>query len=214
MFTGIIQKIGEVMALHRSGGAGRLAVRAGAWVPPVALGESLAIEGVCLTVAQLSGEVLDFDVLEETLAKTTLGGKKTGDGVNLERAVRAGDFLGGHIVSGHVDGVGNIARLSRVGADRVAEVRCDREILHGIVPKGSIAINGISLTVVEVKANAFTVHIIPHTWENTSLHTARAGAVVNLETDILGKYVERHLAARANKSSVTLDQLRATGFAD
>jgi riboflavin synthase len=214
MFTGIIQKVGEVAALQRSGGAGRLALKAGAWTPPVALGESIAIEGVCLTVAQISGEVLHFDVLEETLAKTTLGGKKRGDGVNLERAVRAGDFLGGHIVSGHVDGVGAIARLGRAGADRIVEVRCGADLLRGIVPKGSIALNGISLTVVEVKADAFTVHIIPHTWEHTSLRTARAGDAVNLETDILGKYVARHLAAREKKSSVTFDQLRAAGFAD
>jgi riboflavin synthase len=214
MFTGIIQKVGEVMALQRSGGAGRLALKAGAWIPPVALGESIALEGVCLTVAQISGEVLHFDVLEETLAKTTLGSKKIGDGVNLERAVRAGDFLGGHIVSGHVDGIGKIMRLGHVGADRVVEVRCGAEILHGIVPKGSIAINGISLTVVEVTTSAFTVHIIPHTWEGTSLRAARAGDAVNLETDILGKYVERHLAAREKKSSLTLDQLRDAGFAD
>ena len=214
MFTGIIQKVGEVAALQRSGGAGRLALKAGAWTPPVALGESLAIEGVCLTVAQLSGEVLHFDVLEETLARTTLGGKQAGDGVNLERAVRAGDFLGGHIVSGHVDGTGEIARLGHAGADRVVEVRCGAELLHGVVPKGSIALNGISLTVVAVTAHTFTVHIIPHTWANTSLRNARVGEAVNLETDILGKYVERHLAAREKKSSVTLDQLRAAGFAD
>lgn len=214
MFTGIIQRVGEVAALHRSGGAGRLALKAGGWTPPVALGESIAIEGVCLTVARLAGEILHFDVLEETLAKTTLGGKKAGDGVNLERAVRAGDFLGGHIVSGHVDGVGEIARFGRAGADRVVEIRRGADLLHGVVPKGSIAINGISLTVVEVKAAAFTVHIIPHTWENTSLRVARVGDAVNLETDILGKYVARHLTARERKSSVTLDQLRAAGFAD
>ena len=213
MFTGIIQKVGAVVTLQRGGSAGRLALKAGAWTPPVALGESIAIEGVCLTVAKIFGEVLHFDVLEETLAKTTLGSKKSGDGVNLERAVRAGDFFGGHIVSGHVDGVGKIMRLGHAGADRVVEVQCGAEILHGIVPKGSIALNGISLTVVEVKANACTMHIIPHTWEHTSLRVARVGAAVNLETDMLGKYVERHLAARS-PSTLTLDKLRAAGFAD
>ena len=213
MFTGIIQKVGEIVTLQRSSGLGRLALKAGAWTPPIALGESIAIEGVCLTVAQISGERLHFDVLEETLAKTTLGMKRAGDGVNLERAVRVGDFLGGHIVSGHVDGVGKIAGLGRVGADRVVEVQCSAEILRGIVPKGSVAINGSSLTVVEVKANAFTVHIIPHTWDHTSLCSAQVGETVNLETDILGKYVERHLAARS-QSTLTLDKLRAAGFAD
>ena len=213
MFTGIIQKVGEVVALQRSGDAGRLALKAGVWTPLVALGESIAVEGICLTVAQISGEVLHFDVREETLAKTTLGSKKTGDGGNLERAVRASDFLGGHIVSGHVDGVGKIARLGHAGADRVVEVRCGAEILRGIVPKGSIAINGISLTVVEVKPSAFTVHIIPHTEDNTSLRSARAGDAVNLETDIIGKYVARHLDAR-EQPNLTLDKLRAAGFTD
>lgn len=213
MFTGIVQKVGEVVALQRNGGAGRLVVKAGAWVPPVALGESIAIEGVCLTVAHMTGEVLNFDVLEETFARTTLGGKKTGDVLNLERAVRAGDFLGGHIVSGHVDGMGKIRGLGYEGADRVVEVQCDEDILQGLVPKGSIAISGISLTVVELKPDAFTVHIIPHTWEHTSLRAARAGDGVNLETDVIGKYVVRHLAAR-EQSTLTLDKLRSAGFAD
>lgn len=212
MFTGIIQKIGEVVALHSGGGAGRLAVKAGEWTPAVALGESIAIEGVCLTVAQLSGEAVHFDVLEETLAKTTLGARRPGAAVNLERAVRAGDFLGGHIVTGHVDGVGTIRSVGQAGADRVVEVACGGELLPGIVPKGSIALNGISLTVVEVRADAFTVHIIPHTWGNTSLRAVRPGDAVNLETDILGKYVARHLAAQG-PSTLTLDKLRAAGFA-
>ena len=212
MFTGIIQKVGEIVALQRSGGAGHLTVNAGTWAPPVALGESIAIEGVCLTVAQISGEVLHFDVLEETLAKTTLGGKRPGDGVNLERAVRSGDFLGGHIVSGHVDGTGTIRSIGHTGADRVVEVACDGELLQGIVPKGSITLNGISLTVVEVRADAFTVHIIPHTWEHTSLSSAKPGDALNLETDIIGKYVQRHLAARS--APLTMEQLRAAGFAD
>jgi len=213
MFTGIIQKVGEVVALQQSGGAGRLAIKLGAWTPPVVRGESFAIEGVCLTVAQLSGEILNFDVLEETFAKTTLGGKKIGAKLNLERAVRAGDFLGGHIVTGHVDGIGKIRRLGHAGADRVVEVQCAAEILRGLVPKGSIALSGISLTVVQLKPDAFTVHIIPHTWEHTSLRVARAGDVVNLETDILGKYVARHLAAHG-PSALTLDKLRAAGFLD
>ena len=126
---------------------------------------------------------------------------------------RAGDFLGGHIVSGHVDGVGKIRRLGHAGADRVVEVECGQDILRGLVPKGSIALCGISLTVVDLTPDAFTVHIIPHTWANTSLRAARAGDAVNLETDIIGKYVARHLAAHS-PATLTLDQLRAAGFAD
>jgi len=213
MFTGIIQNVGELVALCRSGGAGRLAVRSGPWAPPVTLGESIAVEGVCLTVAEFSGEVVTFDVLEETFSKTSLETKTIGTALNLERAVRACDFLGGHIVTGHVDGIGGIRRIGHVGADRVVEVQCDTEILQGLVPKGSITLDGISLTVVEIKPDAFTVHIIPHTWEHTSLRAARPGDPINLETDILGKYVAQHLAAH-RPAKLTFEKLRAAGFLD
>jgi len=214
MFTGIIQQVGRLAALQRRGGAGRLTVTAGGWDPPLTLGESIAVEGVCLTVAAAAGREIRFDVLEETLAKTTLGRKPAGADVNLERAVRAGDFLGGHLVSGHVDGVGTLRALGRTGADRVLEIACDRELLRGVVAKGSIAVNGISLTVVELRADGFTVHIIPHTWEHTSLAGARAGDAVNLETDLIGKYVARYLEGRAAGGDLTLDKLRAAGFVE
>ncbi|MCX6998055.1 MAG: riboflavin synthase [Kiritimatiellaeota bacterium] len=215
MFTGIIQQVGALTALQRRGGAGRLTVQAGAWDSPLVPGESLAVEGVCLTVAEPAGAEIRFDVLAETLAKTNLGGKRAGAALNLERAVRAGDFLGGHLVSGHVDGPGTIRSIGRAGADRVVEVVCARELLHGIVAKGSIALSGISLTVVDLRADAFTVHIIPHTWEHTSLSRARAGDPVNLETDVIGKYVARFLETRTPaSSSMTLDKLRAAGFMD
>jgi riboflavin synthase len=214
MFTGIIQQVGKIVAPPGGGPAGSLAVQTGAWTPPIALGESIAVEGVCLTVTASAGDVLRFDVLAETLAKTTLGRCPAGTAVNLERAVRAGDFLGGHIVSGHVDGVGQISRLDRRGADHVVEVHCAREILDGLVPKGSVALGGISLTVVAVRATAFTVHIVPHTWAHTSLKNARVGTAVNLETDLLGKYVRQHLATRAGHPTLTLEQVRAAGFAE
>ena len=214
MFTGIIQRIGTLVGLQRSGAAGRLAVQAGAWDPPLTLGESLAVEGVCLTVAETAGREIRFDVLAETLAKTSLGGKQAGAGLNLERAVRAGDFLGGHIVSGHVDGVGTIRALGQAGSDRVLDLGCDRGLLSGMVAKGSIAINGISLTVVTLRADAFTVHIIPHTWDHTSLGGARTGDPVNLETDVIGKYVARFLECRVPAPTVTLDRLRDAGFMD
>ncbi len=214
MFTGIIQRVGTLAALERSGGAGRLTVGTGEWTPPVALGESLAVDGVCLTVTHSAGGELRCDVLEETFAKTTLGRKQTGDEVNLERAVRAGDLLGGHIVSGHVDGVGTIRALGRAGHDRVLDIACAPELLRGLVAKGSVAVNGISLTVVDLRADAFTVHIIPHTWDHTALRRAAAGAAVNLETDMIGKYVARYLAGRVPASAITMDRLRAAGFMD
>lgn len=214
MFTGIIQRTGKVVALKRQGKAGCLALQAGVWTPPMQGGESLAVEGVCLTVAEIAGEVLRFDVLAETLSKTTLGHCRPGAAVNLERAIRAGDFLGGHIVSGHVDGIGKIRSLGRVGGDRVVEVACDVELLQGLVPQGSVALNGISLTVVTVRSEAFTVHIIPHTWAHTSLKVVYVGAALNLETDLIGKYIHRQLAARDNPPKLTLEQLRSAGFAE
>ena len=214
MFTGIIQRVGTLTALQRRGGAGCLTMQAGAWDPPLTLGESVAVEGVCLTVAEIAGAEIRYDVLEETLEKTTLGQKASGAEVNIERAVRAGDFLGGHIVSGHVDGVGALRAIGRAGADRVLEIACGRGLLGGLVAKGSVAINGISLTVVELRPDAFTVHIIPHTWDHTTFRAARVGDAVNLETDVIGKYVARFMEARSGGSSLTLDKLRAAGYMD
>ncbi len=197
MFTGIIQRLGEIEHIERGGGHGRLRIRAGDWSPPIALGESIAIEGICLTVTEELKGVLAFDVLKETFDRTNLGEKKVGSRVNLERALRVGDALGGHFVTGHVDGVGRVRKITPVGRDWILEVECDSALMAQMVGKGSIAVSGVSLTLVDLMRDGFTVHLIPHTWENTSLSALAPGHAVNLETDMIGKYVQRLLSLRS-----------------
>ncbi len=190
--------------------SGRLTVKTGGWAPPIVLGESIAVEGVCLTVVDWDSSTVTFDVLMETFRRTCLSARKVGDLLNLERALRLGDAMGGHVVTGHVDGTGTIRALTRAGRDWVVEVACAPDLLAGMVPKGSIALNGISLTLAELRAESFTVHIIPHTWENTSLAHASVGQAVNLETDILGKYVARLL--QRTSPGLTVEALKNAGF--
>lgn len=210
MFTGLIQQVGSLAAMTGRGKGKRLAVRHSPWDTPLALGESVAVNGVCLTVAERGAGQFCCDVLEETLDKTGLGRKRPGDPLNLERALRVDDRLGGHMVTGHVDGVGTVTALDRKGDDWTLEVACDAGLLTGMVPKGSIAVDGVSLTLVELSAKTFSVHLIPHTWKNTALHALRKGGTVNLETDIIGKYVARHLANMDAGSGLTVEKLRAS----
>jgi riboflavin synthase len=212
MFTGIIQKTGRVTKVDRPSGHGTILVETEPWPQPYDKGESIAVEGVCLTLTGWDANQLRFDLLNETFERTNLGQKRPGHRVNLERSLRAGDAIGGHFVTGHVDGVGRARSIRAIGRDHVVEVSCDGALLQGMVPKGSIALNGISLTIVDLLADAFTVHIIPHTWDVTSLRDVAPGSVVNLETDMLGKYVKRVLQAGASPSGITWEKLRASGL--
>ena len=212
MFTGLIQKTGELLRLDVAGDAGRLELRAEPWPEPFVLGESIAVQGVCLTLTEARGGELRFDVLKETLDRTCLGGKVAGARLNLERSLRVGDPMGGHMVTGHVDGTGVVKTITRVGRDWAIEVTCGDELLKGMVPKGSIACDGISLTIVDVKQDSVSVHIIPHTWANTSLSDLRKGDRINLETDVIGKYVRKQMGAGGAASRVTEDLLRQAGF--
>lgn len=196
MFTGIIQRVGRIESIERSGGHGRLRLNAGAWNPAITVGESIAVEGVCLTVTEDRNGILFFDVLKETFDRTNLGEKKVGARVNVERALRAGDAIGGHFVTGHVDGVGRVRKITPIGRDWILEVQCDPSLMAQMVGKGSIAVSGVSLTLVDLFRDGFTVHLIPHTWANTSLSDLRPGDAVNLETDMIGKYVQRLLSLR------------------
>lgn len=213
MFTGIIQKIGTVGRRVPRGNGQRLTIRHDAWDLPLALGESVAVNGVCLTVAESGKGQFTADVLNETLSKTSLGAKAAGAVVNLERALRLDERLGGHLVQGHVDGTGVVAGVRRTGSDWVLEVTCETTLLDGMAPKGSIAIDGVSLTIVELKPGSFTVHLIPHTWEQTAFKMLKAGDRVNLETDIIGKYVARYMQRLGAKPGLTLETLRRAGFA-
>jgi len=199
MFTGLVEKTGTLVSVERDGEAARLCILAKAWEDSFELGESISVEGVCLTLTRFDevGDAweLSFDVLGETLRRTTLGDKVSGDALNLERALRFGDAVGGHLVSGHVDGTGTLCGLHRSGRDHVLEIHGSPDLLEGIIYKGSVAVNGISLTIAELGDDSFSVHIIPHTWDVTSLRNASEGERVNLEVDAMGKYVKKYVDA-------------------
>jgi riboflavin synthase len=188
MFTGLVQATGTVSAI----GGGRLRVQAGGL--DLAEGDSVAVNGVCLTATETGADGFAADVVEETLSRSSLGALAAGDHVNLELPLRASDRLGGHIVQGHVDGVGSVESL---GDDGVLRVAVPPELLRYVVEKGSIAIDGVSLTVAEVDDETLTVALIPETLERTTLGAARPGRPVNLEVDVLAKYVEKLVARGA-----------------
>lgn len=217
MFTGIIEEMGAIISLERGTASGRLTVQASQVLGDVKLGDSIAVNGVCLTVAAFGQERFSADVMAETLNKTTLGSLKTGERINLERAVRPVDRLGGHLVQGHVDGTGLIKEDRMIDIARVIRISAPPELLRYVVPKGSIAIDGISLTVVEVFADSFSVSLIPHTAALTTLGFKKTGDRVNLESDIIGRYVEKLLGpvkSPAGESRSRLDSafLAENGF--
>jgi riboflavin synthase len=195
MFTGLVEAVGTVFALEAKGEQARLTLDL-PFAAELELGDSVAINGCCLTVADLSPAGTAFDLLAQTLRVTSLGELQTGSKVNLERAMQVGDRFGGHFVQGHVDARGTITRLEASGQDHIVGVSLPPEIHHLCVDKGSLAIDGISLTIAELKENEAVFWITPHTWEHTHLHAARIGQAVNLEADMLAKYVEKLISAR------------------
>ncbi|WP_315272982.1 riboflavin synthase [Selenomonas sputigena] len=217
MFTGIIEEVG---ALERLAG-GEIAIRAKKVLEDVALGDSIAVNGICLTVTHFDAAHFVADVMPETVRRTSLAELKRGSRVNLERALTLRSRLGGHIVSGHIDGVGTIAAMQEEGNAVLLTVRASTSILRYIVEKGSVALDGISLTVAHVGAADFTVSLIPHTREITNLREKRMGSRLNIETDILGKYVEKLFPgahtrgesdAPKSADGITMDFLRQQGF--
>ncbi|MGE3809670.1 MAG: riboflavin synthase [Gemmataceae bacterium] len=194
MFTGIVEVLGTVRALQTEDAGRRLSVAA-PFVQELAIGESVAINGCCLTVIERDQETCQFQAGPETLRRTNLGELNAGDRVNLERALRWSDRLGGHLVQGHIDGLGSIAERQVQGEWETVWFACPRELAVQMVPKGSVAIDGISLTVVDVSADRFSVALIPHTLAVTTLGFKPVGATVNLETDILAKYVLKMIDA-------------------
>ena len=215
MFTGLIQSTGVFHSRNLSGRAGKLRVRTARAFPDLQMGESIAVNGVCLTLEKdLGGNLLEFHVMEESFRRTNLGNLNAGDLVNLERALAVGDRLGGHIVSGHVDGTGTVLSLGKNGDDTELKVAITPEIREQMVPKGSIAIDGISLTVAALGEDWFTVCIIPTTWRETNLSQCGKGGILNLETDMLGKYV-LNMLRRMNgrrESNVSMNTLYEAGF--
>jgi riboflavin synthase len=190
VFTGLVQDLGTVTAVDATGDGVRLAVRTGL-AGELALGDSIAVNGVCLTATAVDDDRFSADVMHETLRRSALAGVADGTPVNLELPLRAGDRLGGHVVQGHVDGVGTVRDAREEGFARVVTIAAAPELLRYVVEKGSIAVDGISLTVAGVGEDWFSVSLIPETLERTNLGSAAPGQPVNLEVDVLAKYVEK-----------------------
>lgn len=208
MFTGIIEDVGTVAGIERGEQSARFRIQSKIVSADANVADSITINGACLTVVDKEDDILTFDVVYETMQRTAFGALAIGDIVNLERSLPVNGRLSGHIVQGHVDGTGTIESIREIDNSYFIYISTLSGLLRYIVKKGSIAVDGISLTVVEANDKTFSVSIIPFTWEHTNLHTKRAGDVVNIETDILGKYVEKLLSGEQGR----LDGSRITDF--
>jgi riboflavin synthase len=216
VFTGIIETVGTVRGFTRHATGARVQIEAASLAQSGRLGDSVAVDGACLTVSSMAGDSVVCDLSVETLARTTLGRLRVGTHVNLERPLRLGDRVGGHLVSGHVDAVGQLVRRVQQGEGALYRIRYPVSLSPLLVPKGSVAVDGISLTVAALTAQNFDVAVIPHTLSGTTLAEKRVGAQLNLETDIIGKYVAR-LGMGSERSRRTDDMilrvLKEHGFA-
>lgn len=212
MFTGIVEELGTVRSVRRGSKSAVLAVTARLVLEGLQIGDSIAVNGVCLTVTDFDSHGFTADVMPETLNRSSLGSLGAGSSVNLERAMAADGRFGGHIVSGHIDGTGTIAETRKEDNAIWYTIQAAPALLRYVVEKGSITIDGISLTVASVGADRFRVSLIPHTAKHTVLGQKHAGEIVNLETDIIGKYVEKLLRPAARQTSITREFLETYGF--
>ena len=213
MFTGIVEEVGTIRAMTK----GELVIGASKVLQDVALGDSIAVNGICLTVTKFDAASFHVDVMPETMRRTSLALLQKGSHVNLERALTLSSRLGGHIVSGHIDGTGRILSFTEEGNAILLKISAEAGLLRYIIEKGSVALDGISLTVTEVTSQDFTVSLIPHTREVTILGERKAGDPINIENDVVGKYVERFLTApqpekQEKKSALTAEFLLQNGF--
>lgn len=216
MFTGIIEEVGTIRSIKKGAKSAIITVEASKVLEDVHLGDSICTNGVCLTVTSFDKNTYSVDVMHETLRRTNLGDLKSGSRVNLERAMAADGRFGGHIVAGHIDGTGVITSMTRDDNAIWIVISTEKSILKYIVNKGSITIDGISLTVAAVDSSSFSVSVIPHTGDNTTLLSKKPGDTVNLETDMIGKYVEKLLHFQAEEESqgsgITMEFLAEHGF--
>ena len=217
MFTGIVEEMGKIRQILLAGSSGKIQIEARKVLEGTKVGDSIAVNGVCLTVTSLSHDGFTADMMAETYRRSALGQQKVGDLVNLERAMAAGERFGGHIMSGHIDGTGVIEKLRREENAVWVTIRTKPAVLRLIVEKGSVGIDGISLTVASVSETGFQVSVIPHTGEETTLLKKKTGDLVNLENDIVGKYVEKLLGLGNTKkeegaSVLTMDFLKEYGI--
>ena len=208
MFTGIIEETGKIQSITSN----KITVECGTVLEGTRLGDSIAVNGVCLTVTELSSKTFTADVSYETLRVTSLNNLKTGSFVNLERAMKADGRFGGHMVYGHVDGLGKIVNIQKNGDFFDIKIELDEKDLKYVVKKGSITVDGISLTIAEITGKEIVLAIIPHTFENTNLKLLKNGDFVNIETDITAKYIEKFLSTGDNKSRISLEFLQEHGF--
>ncbi|MBF0329253.1 MAG: riboflavin synthase [Nitrospirae bacterium] len=211
MFTGLIEELGEIASIKQGTDGARLSVKCSSLHKDAAIGDSIATNGICLTVVAIKDSVLSFDASSETLKSTNLGSLKIGDKVNLESSLRPTSKMGGHFVTGHIDGVGKIRSKTKTGNAMKIEIEAPQGILKYLVDKGSVAVDGISLTVVDVLRDSFTIVIIPHTAQITTIGFKNAGDTVNLEPDILAKYVAKFLKPEGDSS--LMSALKKSGFA-
>jgi riboflavin synthase len=211
MFTGIIEEIGQIESIKKGPKSASLKIKAKKVLEQTKLGDSIATDGVCLTVTHMNQTSFTVDVMNETLNRSTIKQLNIGSRVNLERALTLSDRLGGHLVSGHIDGTGTIISLTKQDIATLVRINTEKSLLKYIIEKGSIAIDGISLTVVTVDEQGFTVSIIPYTKEDTTLLEKQIGSLVNIECDLIGKYVEK-LLKHSNDEGITLDLLKKYGF--
>lgn len=217
MFTGIIEEVGILEEIITGNGFGIMKVKCSKVLEHTQIGDSIATNGVCLTVREKDALSFSADVMGETLAKTNLGSLKIGDKLNLERALRLSDRLGGHIVSGHIDGIGKIVSVKEESDGTWFTISAPQEVLRYVIYKGSISIDGISLTVAYVDNEVFKVSVIPHTLENTILNNKKINSEVNLECDLIGRYIEKLFSPKDekeenNKSNITMEFLKNNGF--
>jgi riboflavin synthase len=217
MFTGIIEEIGTLQEFSLGNGFGVLEIKCRDVLEETKIGDSIATNGVCLTVKEKSANSFKAEVMGETLAKSNLGSLKLGDKLNLERALRLSDRLGGHIVSGHIDGVGTIISIKEESNGTWLTIAAPEDVLKYIIYKGSIGIDGVSLTVAYVDKEVFKVSVIPHTLENTILPYKKVNSIVNLECDLVGKYIEKLVIGKntneeVEKRDITMDFLKNSGF--
>ncbi len=216
MFTGIIEETGIIRGLRPSPGGGILSIEAEKCAPGLKPGDSIAVNGVCLTVVGISGHQFTSDLSAETLRRSSFAQARVGNVVNLERPLAVGDRLGGHMVQGHVDGIGNLVSSVVIGEGSEMEFSLPTDLERYLVVKGSVAVDGISLTVAALKQSSFVVAVIPHTRRETNLRHLKKGDVVNLETDILAKYIERFFQVRQNtrepEPKLTVEMLRELGY--
>ena len=212
MFSGIVEEVGKVKSTIPISGGKKFTVGAQAVTQHLKVSDSVAVSGVCLTVVEVSAEKFSVEAVGDTLFKSTLADLKVGDSVNLERALRLNDRLGGHFVQGHVNGTGRVLRFKRLGENWDLQIRLESDLMRYVIPEGSIAVDGISLTVAEIRDNSIRISVIPHTYKSTTMLYYQRGGLVNIETDFLGKYIEKFVSHNKTVPKISESWLKDLGY--